>query len=136
MPILWVRLDTDCGRCEADCLLTSAIGDGQMVHSSSAAIAILRKFHFELVIVVGDEDPESAWRFARFMRVANSKQRWIVILHKVNYELEPHARSLGALLVLDQTASLEPLHELLAALGQPTDFRDASSTNVNSAPDT
>ena len=71
-----------------------------VARTSREAIALLRMFRFDL-LVIGLEDSELAvWELVHHMLAAWSEQQWILASKRVTEEEEVLARSSGALLVL------------------------------------
>jgi len=80
------------------------------------AIATIRLIGFDLLVVGFEDSRLDVWNLLHRVLTAWPHQRWILTSHHITAEDEIHARSMGALMVLDAVPDETWLADFAASL--------------------
>ena len=82
------------------------------VQSGREALAILRMFHVDLLLVSLDLPDIGTWEFVRSVKLRNSCAKWALLAGDLEPRDEVNARTLGVLSIYHQPPKAEELYQL------------------------
>ena len=96
--------------------LRTSVLDVYTASTLREAIATIRLVCFDLILVGLDDPKLDVWELMHRVLAAWPHQRWILAAQEITNEEEVHARSLGALMVLNDVPSEHWLSDFAASL--------------------
>ncbi len=88
------------------------------VQTGREALAILRMFHVDLLLVSLDLPDISTWEFVRNARARNSCARWALLAGDLEPRDEVNARALGVLSIYHRPPGAEELYRMALRIRQ------------------